>query len=864
MSLLGISITQAAQQAKNSSVTVVRFCDGTIGLAASAPIQVAPDKLPDTETYCIPNKQGISNIYSLDDILNPIYSRAIGLRSRIQAVMGEFKDYPGNLIDIIVRSSKNKSTDIYSTLSNLGLNNELINFYFGLCYQVYYKTNIRKNPNARSITYAQKRVELEGELKGINSNLDRIAKFEAVLERELSQQNIARLNVEKLQKLDEKEQEGGGTSITQGKQKLSTGLEHRQTPEQFKHSQQFGSSGGGFGVHSGSGREKEKSTTTKTQDVMIKSLTPEIVASLNKEYSAIFGADAASDVKNQSISDLEDKLSKKKLLLLQAKIPTEAKLRIFSDPNLEDFWAKMELIHKNEARGFIPIDVFYRNTSTYSTPFKVLDKLAKKKDNISRRQIGKDISGVMLFKKSENIAQSPDEIIVAFSGSNSAEDWKHNLDFFKQEGLASHSLAQGLKAHRGILRSLEGSLDEAGSKIHNWMENYKILRGSDKTKPTLRITVTGHSLGGGLALLSGIFVKQVIEPAMRDVANIDLRVITFAAPPILNQQSASLVEKLISPENNLRFWTLGDPLARLSFVLKDERKVKRSPISVLLGYYHVGTSMPLFDANKAGNFIDVINPWKNHLSNRYSNLLGSNWIYAGNQEMDKLKTVMERRKVIESQSQLKSLETLINFIEVSPDSSDIIEGISADGIKDIVESYKKTEGTKTASEVRNFEALQKDKYEQGKTDPLKFKKVDLTGESKTITYLQKIPPQALNITLDRSTSCKIANLSKKFKFSTSQMNEKQKSEVSCSCCIVKNTFVSYGGGNVLQKAKDRLSRKDTKTPATILNYCEREKHCSNPDIKSKLFPNTQDLIVSFGNLMVSLGLKETWLKKEVK
>jgi predicted lipase len=150
---------------------------------------------------------------------------------------------------------------------------------------------------------------------------------------------------------------------------------------------------------------------------------------------------------------------------------------------------------------------------------------------------------------------SKKRITLVFRGSESWKDWIH--DFF----IWQKTLHGDVKVHYGMYRQLQrdfsyNTIRREMRKLHNEYPDY-------------RINVTGHSLGGGLALLFAYKFSV-------DHINLPIRCVSFASPKVGNKIFAEAVNK----RNNLthiRCYNSKDIIPMLPF----------------RGYKHVGEQLKL-------------------------------------------------------------------------------------------------------------------------------------------------------------------------------------------------------------------------------------------------------------------------------
>ena len=115
-----------------------------------------------------------------------------------------------------------------------------------------------------------------------------------------------------------------------------------------------------------------------------------------------------------------------------------------------------------------------------------------------------------------------DTIYVMFAGSDSAQDWITNFEFFKTTCYLSPKVDHGIKVHSGFVKHYLLARDY----IQKVTANYK------------KIVVTGHSLGGATTALCAYDLKS-------NNLDKDITAIMFAAPRIGNRKFARTFNKII-------------------------------------------------------------------------------------------------------------------------------------------------------------------------------------------------------------------------------------------------------------------------------------------------------------------------------
>jgi hypothetical protein len=128
---------------------------------------------------------------------------------------------------------------------------------------------------------------------------------------------------------------------------------------------------------------------------------------------------------------------------------------------------------------------------------------------------------------------------VTFIGSNSKEDWIADLDFIPiklnmqasltEECLQNHDHS-GFKLHRGIhyqFMKLYPHLKEKVNEFFCCSNNYC----------EHEIVISGHSLGGGLAIMAAIYLYHYMIELRRP--HVQIKIITIGAPRVLNKALAN-------------------------------------------------------------------------------------------------------------------------------------------------------------------------------------------------------------------------------------------------------------------------------------------------------------------------------------
>jgi len=154
------------------------------------------------------------------------------------------------------------------------------------------------------------------------------------------------------------------------------------------------------------------------------------------------------------------------------------------------------------------------------------------------------------------IGTTENSIIIAFRGSESFENWLHDLDFFK----TTYPGFPGLEVHEGFLSAYQAVQPTILSYV-------SILR---KKYPNFPVYVTGHSLGGALSVLCAF--DLVVTSG---VPSSSISVINLGQPRVGNSLFASKWNQLIGS----------------SFRLVNQRDLVPHVPPELFGFQHSSTEL---------------------------------------------------------------------------------------------------------------------------------------------------------------------------------------------------------------------------------------------------------------------------------
>ncbi|AWN81808.1 lipase family protein [Candidatus Cardinium hertigii] len=133
------------------------------------------------------------------------------------------------------------------------------------------------------------------------------------------------------------------------------------------------------------------------------------------------------------------------------------------------------------------------------------------------------------------------EIVIAYRGTQDRYDWRTNLQAAWQADVDFLSEQDGArtKAPWGYYQAFKDSRASLMNCLRQHVQHYGV------SMKDLRVTVTGHSMGGAFAVISVLYLKT--EAGIRDVA-----VVNFGSPKILNTTGSAMCERLIDKHNIIR------------------------------------------------------------------------------------------------------------------------------------------------------------------------------------------------------------------------------------------------------------------------------------------------------------------------
>ena len=227
----------------------------------------------------------------------------------------------------------------------------------------------------------------------------------------------------------------------------------------------------------------------------------------------------------------------------------------------EDQWHFPEEIHGSTERKYDYHNQLYSPSNGNPIDYRILAEFWHTDRPVGKLQLETVPFGFIALKtKHHGEVPEDDEVFVVFRGTLNSQEWAANARFIKTEVLRGvpgtgfvhrgfnaifeTSFADRLKSSRGIYTSLKRRAlriqpppEKRQQSIRETLE--EILFNSELVGPKAKIYITGHSLGGALALLAG----RVLANRGRSLAgdnshanenpySANLAICTFAAPRV--------------------------------------------------------------------------------------------------------------------------------------------------------------------------------------------------------------------------------------------------------------------------------------------------------------------------------------------
>ena len=124
-------------------------------------------------------------------------------------------------------------------------------------------------------------------------------------------------------------------------------------------------------------------------------------------------------------------------------------------------------------------------------------------------------------------ADNTEEIIVAFPGTDSLQDFLTDFTFFPVNYTDGKTSCAGCQVHSGFYNAYQSIAPAMTRALDGYVLDY----------PQYRVTITGHSLGGALA--------AVAYPSLKSTTSLPVQqVYTFGQPRVGNAAFANYVDRL--------------------------------------------------------------------------------------------------------------------------------------------------------------------------------------------------------------------------------------------------------------------------------------------------------------------------------
>lgn len=850
-----------------SNPEVVKRCNKDVLLFENGISGVNPGAITTQSGISCANLSSGNQVIPLGDIstvLSSINKWTTYLKTKSEAELRNFSETDRGIVQAVTNFALSDKKIPTQGMANFfpRVDPQTVRLMFDLSYLTYYNKEDRKfTPNYVSTPYEQEMLKLKGRVAALEKRLHNLTQFRLDLARIFGSDVIRYVEQRRIESQETRDQQHQRVDTTQGEYDQRFGL-HSDTKDKVAFDQQFGGGSKSSGLSRGKDQGQTDVQRTETMDIKVKNLAPEVLRAQAENFNRLV-ADDETKIENPSTATLND--IEGRIGIVEGKIKYELvearrSVTILSDPVAGDYWVKVERVFSRELEGFTPVDILYRNLTSYKKSW-FGSGIAKSKSRESSDLGNKEVSGVVLYRDAEvsDNTKNVDQLIIAFSGSNSEQDWLHNFNVKRSQGQANHSLAVGYRVHQGIMDSLDETLDYMGTNLKKWFRDYTQSHPVTNGQiPTLRIAVTGHSLGGGLAMLMALLIKDQIAPVYQGKINIDVVVYTFGAPPIFDKNFSQKAEDRLGKHNVIRVWNEGDPVSTLSIVLKNEKVFKRSLLMTLLGYAHIGTSIPLVDRDGIASFWDKFNPWSNHVADRYANLLATNWDQLVNRKASDIYKLLQSKDLLKTNILLTALDDIGRFLRgrdtaVLPLKPFLVGDILA-MLRDTSDRFNQQNPSDNT--IRNYESIRDTRYSEGKKSAPKLAGAD----TKALTYAHELPTgQKVKMKVDRSTSCSTKDIVKSTGINPQQLDGLDVSELSCGCCLSKNFFVS-ADASLTSKLRG-LFGKRISTVDQVYKHCSR--YCS--PLEGTVFTDAKKAnVIEIGDLMDRMGLGDMWRAKKLK
>ncbi|OPZ24322.1 MAG: Lipase (class 3) [bacterium ADurb.BinA186] len=184
------------------------------------------------------------------------------------------------------------------------------------------------------------------------------------------------------------------------------------------------------------------------------------------------------------------------------------------------------------------------------------------------------LSAILIYNQTDN------HLVLAFKGTvgkDTLDDWMNNIDFMGFSGddpLRALRAPDGskLNVHQGFAKAYLEGLDEFLPQFKSLVEKH--FDEISNNKNPIRVTVTGHSLGGALSLIAANDMRRILRSAglVKAPSNFIIENISFASPRVYDFDSARKVEIAMGgPHNILRFVDNADPVPEVPLNINNSK-----------------------------------------------------------------------------------------------------------------------------------------------------------------------------------------------------------------------------------------------------------------------------------------------------
>lgn len=179
-------------------------------------------------------------------------------------------------------------------------------------------------------------------------------------------------------------------------------------------------------------------------------------------------------------------------------------------------------------------------------------------------------------------------LVIAFVGTQTWTDWTYNLSGLKASSQFTKGFS-GLNVHSGFYNLVHEQFAEIVKAVK---EVVKTLSSDDILQNSLRVSTTGHSLGGAMSTLMAYVLKTKVLSDM-GMKNCVVDNYSFASPRVFDKKSAKKVNTALGFDNIVRTYNHSDivPFLPCEFM-------GAALDSVI--YYHVGVPVKVISPSYGG------------------------------------------------------------------------------------------------------------------------------------------------------------------------------------------------------------------------------------------------------------------------